>query len=62
MKKQNQCPKAGAKTNVMLGHPDPEKGEMGLLDDTPMPVVLMITKTEQGLVFEQTEHTKKYLT
>lgn len=41
---------------------DPEKGKMGLLDDTPMPAVLFISKGEDGeLVFEQTEFTEKYL-
>lgn len=45
-----------------LGYPDPEKGKMGLLDDTPMPAVLIISKGEDGkLIFEQTEFTEKYL-
>lgn len=33
----------------------------GLLDETPMPTVLIMRKTNSGLEFEQTEHTKKYL-
>ena len=34
----------------------------GLLDDTPCPLVLLIRREKNGkLVFEQTEHTKKYL-
>ena len=33
----------------------------GLRNDIPMPIVLKITKTDNGLVFEQTEHTTKYL-
>lgn len=45
-----------------MGYHDPEKGKMGLLDDTPMPLVLYIEKTSDGtLKFTQTEHTKKYL-
>lgn len=40
---------------------DPEKGKRGLLDETPMPLVLMIRKSPDGLVFEQTEYTEKYL-
>ena len=41
---------------------DPEKGKMGLLDDTPCPAVLFISKGEDGkLIFEQTEFTEKYL-
>ncbi len=41
--------------------PDPTKGRLGLLDDTPMPLVLMITKENGKLIFLQTEHTRKYL-
>lgn len=41
---------------------DPKKGNMGLLDDTPMPAVLFISKSKDGkLIFEQTEFTEKYL-
>jgi hypothetical protein len=32
----------------------------GLLDDTPMPVVLLINKEEDGISFEQTEYTNLY--
>ncbi len=46
---------------LALQYHDPKKGQNGLLDETPMPLVLMISKTENGLVFEQTEFTKKYL-
>lgn len=46
---------------LALQYHDPEKGKMGLLDDTPMPLVLLISKTPNGLVFEQTEYTLKYL-
>lgn len=34
---------------------------VGLLDETPMPAVLWIMKEGEGLRFEQTEHTHKYL-
>ena len=46
---------------LALQYHDPEKGKTGLLNDTPMPLVLLISKTPNGLVFEQTEHTLKYL-
>ncbi|MBD5103322.1 MAG: hypothetical protein HDT47_00450 [Ruminococcaceae bacterium] len=47
---------------VVLQYFDPEKGKMGLRDETPMPVVLEIEKQENGLLqFVQTEHTQKYL-
>ena len=47
--------------DLILQYHDPEKGKAGLLDETPMPVVLFITHTPKGFVFEQTEHTKRYL-
>ncbi|MCM1333563.1 MAG: hypothetical protein NC084_01760 [Bacteroides sp.] len=47
---------------LALQHHDPEKGKMGLLDETPMPLVLLITETPNGLVFEETEYTRQYLT
>lgn len=51
------------RTSVLLGYYDPNKKSNGLLDDTPMPAVLLISKEPDGsLKFEQTEHTKKYLT
>ena len=35
---------------------------LGLLDETPMPLVLYIKRLPDGrLLFKQTEHTKKYL-
>ena len=40
---------------------DPESGKNGLLDESPMPLVLLITKTANGLQFDQTEFTAKYL-
>lgn len=46
---------------LALQYYDPEKGKNGLLDETPMPLVLLIEKTPDGLIFKQTEHTKKYL-
>lgn len=50
------------RNSILLGYHDPEKGKTGLLDDTPMPVVLAIFRQPDGsLKFEQTEHTRKYL-
>ena len=49
------------KDDLLLGYHDPEKGKTGLLDDTPAPVVLYIRKENGTLIFEQTEHTRKYL-
>lgn len=50
------------KTTVALYHPEKSSEAMGLLDDTPSPMVLLIQRKKDGtLTFEQTEHTKKYL-
>lgn len=46
---------------LMLGYIDPNKGEKGLIDDTPAPVALIVKKTGKGLIFEQTEYTAQYL-
>lgn len=46
---------------LMLQHIDPHKGKNGLQDETPAPVMLVIRKVGNRLVFEQTEHTKCYL-
>lgn len=40
---------------------DAEKQKKGLLDETPMPVVLWVFKENGSFVFKQTEFTKKYL-
>ena len=40
---------------------DCEKGKMGLLDETPAPVVLVMRIVDGKPVFEQTEHTRKHL-
>lgn len=37
------------------------KRGLGLLDETPMPVVLIIRKDTNKLIFEQTAQTNKYL-
>ena len=61
--KAKKLVKSWGKTNLFLLYHDPEKGKAGLCDETPMPIVLSIFKEPNGsLRFEQTEHTKKYLT
>ncbi len=53
------------KTMLLLQYYDPNsesvKRGMGLLDETPMPAVLWVTKNGDKLDFEQTEYTQKYL-
>lgn len=60
--KAKKLSKNWGKDFLILAHHDPEKGKTGLLDDTPAPAVLLITKGADGkLVFETTEFTDKYL-
>lgn len=59
--KAKKLSKCWGPDDLALQYYDPEQGKNGLLDETPMPLVLLITKTPNGLVFEQTEHTKRYL-
>ena len=50
------------KTTVVLYYCDPQKGERGLINDIPSPMVLLIKKEKDGsLTFEQSEYTQKYL-
>ena len=54
--------KSWGKNDIALLYIDKEKGKNGLIDDTPAPVVLWIKMGLDGrLLFEQTEHTDKYL-
>lgn len=47
---------------LALSFCDSSLGSNGLLNDTPSPLVLLIRREKDGhLVFEQTEHTQKYL-
>lgn len=60
--KAKKLAKSWGLDNLALLHYDPEKGKMGLRDETPMPLVLNIKRELDGnLVFEQTEYTQKYL-
>lgn len=60
--KAKRMGKSWGKNDIALQYIDKEKGKMGLLDETPAPVVLWIRKAPDGtLSFEQTEHTKRYL-
>lgn len=53
------------KDMLVLQYYDPNninaKEGIGLLDETPMPVVLWVRRKGDRLEFEQTEYTKKYL-
>ena len=61
-KKMSKC---WSKNDIILQYFNPEsesvKKGLGLLDETPMPAVLWITKNGDSLNFEQTEYTRQYL-
>ena len=61
--KAEKMSKCWGKNDVILQYYDEneENKGLGLLDETPMPIVLCITKNGNELKFEQTEHTHKYL-
>ena len=63
--KAKKMPKCWGKDDLILQYFDPDceavKKGLGLLDETPMPVVLWIKKINGNLVFEQTEYTRTYL-
>ena len=46
---------------LYLQHIDKNAGKIGLLDETSAPVALIVRNTGNGLAFEQTENTTKYL-
>lgn len=59
--KANRLAKGCGKDFLFLQYHNPDKGNQGLLDETPMPLVLMIRSKNSKLIFEQTEHTREYL-
>ena len=60
--KAKKLSKSWGLDDLMLLHYDPEKGKMGLLDETPAPVVLWVVQTPEDLMFIETEYTRQYLT
>ena len=61
--KAEKMSKCWGKNDIILQYYDKnlENRRSGLLDETPMPIVLCITKNGNTLEFEQTEYTQKYL-
>lgn len=59
--KVKRLAKGCGKDFLLLQYHDPQKGAEGLLDETPMPLILMVRNENSRLVFEQTEYTKAYL-
>ena len=63
-KAMEQVKSRGIGYGVLLHHdPNNPNAKKGLADNKPMPMVLRISKGPDGTyIFEQTEHTHKYLT
>lgn len=61
IKKKKKMIKGCGEDDIIFQYHDPEKGKMGLLDETPAPVVLKIIRMGSNIKFEQTEYTHKYL-
>ena len=59
--KASEMVKCSNKNMLILQYYEPGSGEMGLLDETPMPAVLMVFRDGEGVRIEQTEFTKQYL-
>ncbi len=61
--KAEKLSKSWGKDDIILQYyeKNEKREKKGLLDDTPMPIVLKIKNTSSGLEFEQTEYTQKYL-
>ena len=54
--------KCWGKDDLILQYYDSSKSNgKGLNEEIPMPIVLKIKKTDNVLIFEQTEYTLKYL-
>lgn len=63
--KAQRMVKASNRDTLLLQHFDPNqdsvKNGLGLRDETPMPLVLIVKNRGGHLEFSQTEHTRKYL-
>ena len=54
-------PRCFNSNDLIFQYHDPTKGKDGLRDETPMPITLSVKREGNGIVIEQTENTKKYL-
>ena len=58
MKGMGRC---WGKDHLFIQYVDPSEGKMGLLDETPAPVVLIMKIVNGKPEFEQTQYTQVYL-
>ncbi len=59
--KAKRLPQCWGKNDIWLQYHDSQKGKEGLRNETPAPIVLKIFIDNGRVAFEQTEHTRKYL-
>lgn len=60
--KAKKLSQSWGKNILVLQYHDPRKGQKGLMDETPAPMVLLVRKEDDGrFIFEQSEYTSKYL-
>ncbi len=54
-------PKSYGEGVFLIYHFDPKRGENGLYDETPMPVVLRLTRRDSEWTVSETEYARMYL-
>lgn len=59
--KAQKAGKCWGKDFLILQHVDEKKGQRGLMDESPAPVVLVVKRDNDRVVFEQTPNTRRYL-
>lgn len=59
--KLSSFPQCWSKNDIWVQYHDPNKGKSGMKDETPAPIVLIISVNSGNVTFTQTEHTGKYL-
>lgn len=59
--KAQKAGKCWGKDFLILQYVDAEKGQRGLMDESPAPVVLVVRRENDRLAFEQTPNTRRYL-
>ncbi len=59
--KLSSFPQCWGKNDIWVQYHDPSRGKNGMKDETPAPIVLIISVNGGNVTFTQTEHTGKYL-
>ena len=59
--KLTKLPMCWGKNDIWVQYHDPQKGEKGMKDETPAPIVLMVKINNDTVSVSQTEYTDIYL-